>query len=66
MRVNPYELSIHDPAFYNDLYCAESKRRTDNYDKFGRGIDFDGTARLSLTYMSPHLLLRLSLSDNTA
>ena len=42
VRVNPYELSIHDQSFYNDLYVAENTRRTDNYNKFGKGIDFDG------------------------
>lgn len=42
VRVNPDELSIHDPAFYNEIYVTESKRRTNNYDVFCQGIDFDG------------------------
>ena len=42
VRVNPHELSIHDAEFYNEIYCGESKRRTNNYDQFGKGIDFDG------------------------
>lgn len=42
VRVNPDELSIHDAAFYNEIYVTESKRRTENYDVFCKGIDFDG------------------------
>ena len=42
IRVNPDELSIHDPDFYNELYVTESKRRTEHYDVFCKGIDFDG------------------------
>ncbi|TVY39771.1 Cytochrome P450 monooxygenase [Lachnellula occidentalis] len=41
VRINPEELSLHDPSFYNEIYCIESKRRTDNYNHFGKGIDFD-------------------------
>ena len=42
VRVNPEELSIHDSDAYNHIYVSESKRRTDNYDIFCKGIDFDG------------------------
>lgn len=42
IRVNPDELSIHDPDFYNEVYVTESKRRTESYDVFCKGIDFDG------------------------
>lgn len=42
VRVNPDELSIHDPEFYNEIYVTESKRRTNSYDVFCKGIDFDG------------------------
>lgn len=48
VRINPEELSLHDPTFYNEIYCIESKRRTDNYNHFGKGIDFDGVDKLSL------------------
>lgn len=42
VRVNPEELSIHDPAFYNELYVVEGKRRTEGYNHFCKGIDLDG------------------------
>lgn len=51
VRINPFELSIRDPEFYDQVYVAGSVRRTENYDSFGRGIEFEGmttaTARLS-------------------
>lgn len=42
IRVNPEELFIHDPEFYNSLYVIESTRRTNHYDNFAQGIGFDG------------------------
>jgi hypothetical protein len=45
VRINPEELSISDPDFYSELYVTESKRRTNNYDLFCKGIDFEGTPR---------------------
>ena len=42
VRVNPEELSIHDPAVYGEIYVGGSKRRTENYNHFCKGIDFDG------------------------
>lgn len=47
IRVNPEELSIHDPEFYNELYVTESRRRTNAYDIFCKGIDFDGSHLLT-------------------
>ncbi|PTB66041.1 cytochrome P450 [Trichoderma citrinoviride] len=47
VRVNPDELSIHDPEFYNEVYVTESKRRTESYDVFCKGIDFDGSHLLT-------------------
>ncbi|KAL8990518.1 MAG: hypothetical protein Q9177_000849 [Variospora cf. flavescens] len=41
VRINPDELSISDPEAYNDIYVSESRRRTDNYHSFIKGIDFD-------------------------
>ncbi|KAL3431443.1 cytochrome P450 [Aspergillus tetrazonus] len=50
IRVNPDELSIHDPDFYNELYVTESKRRTNHYDVFCKGIDFDGSHLLTVDH----------------
>ncbi|OJJ63817.1 hypothetical protein ASPSYDRAFT_38478 [Aspergillus sydowii CBS 593.65] len=50
IRVNPDELSIHDPDFYNEIYVTESKRRTNHYDVFCKGIDFDGSHLLTIDH----------------
>lgn len=42
VRITPHELSIHDPEFYNSLNVSGSVRKTDNFEGFARGIDFDG------------------------
>ncbi|KAI0420251.1 cytochrome P450 [Xylaria grammica] len=47
IRVTPEELSINDASFYNEIYVTESKRRTNNYDIFCKGIDFDGSHLLT-------------------
>ncbi|KAI0548664.1 cytochrome P450 [Xylaria curta] len=47
IRVTPDELSINDASFYNEIYVTESKRRTNNYDIFCKGIDFDGSHLLT-------------------
>ncbi|RAL66217.1 hypothetical protein DID88_005889 [Monilinia fructigena] len=47
IRVNPEELSIHDPEFYNKIYVTESQRRTNNYDPFGLGYGFHGSHGLT-------------------
>ncbi|KAI0544741.1 cytochrome P450 [Xylaria curta] len=50
IRVNPEELFIHDPEFYNDLYVTESTRRTNHYDNFAQGIGFDGCHLLTVDH----------------
>ncbi|KAL2051590.1 hypothetical protein ABVK25_008252 [Lepraria finkii] len=50
VRVNPEELSIHDPAAYNEIYVTESKRRTENYHHFCKGIDLDGSHVLTVDH----------------
>lgn len=46
IRINPHELSISDPSFYNEVYVTEYKRRTEHYDAFAQGLDFDGKSDL--------------------
>ncbi|KAI1653876.1 cytochrome P450 [Daldinia decipiens] len=47
VRINPAELSIHDPKFYDKLYVVESRRRTESYDAFCKGIDHEGSFLLT-------------------
>lgn len=48
IRINPHELSIRDPDFYNEIYVTENKRRSNHYDLFARGIGMDGMSLLSM------------------
>ena len=41
VRINPKELSIHDPDAYNEIYVTESTRRTEHYDAFCDGLNYD-------------------------
>ncbi|KAL5402290.1 hypothetical protein PMIN03_010802 [Paraphaeosphaeria minitans] len=50
VRITPHELSIHDPEFYNSLNVSGSVRKTDNFEGFARGIDFDDTHFLSTSH----------------
>lgn len=42
IRVNPFELSINDPEYYNTLYVTGAVRKTDAWPHFGDGMDFNG------------------------
>ncbi|KAG6986408.1 fusicoccadiene C-8 hydroxylase [Physcia stellaris] len=39
VRVNPHELAIRDPEYYNTLYAAAKSRKTDAYHNFGAGLN---------------------------
>ena len=44
MRINPFELSIRDAEYYDELYVAGSVRPTDRYEGFVSGVvDFEGS-----------------------
>jgi hypothetical protein len=44
VRINPYELSIRDSEYYDELYVAGSVRPTDRYEGFTKGVvDFEGS-----------------------
>ncbi|CAO2651135.1 Nn.00g094320.m01.CDS01 [Neocucurbitaria sp. VM-36] len=47
IRVNPWELHIADPEFYDKVYVSGSVRPTDNYELFARGVEFEGSHFLS-------------------
>lgn len=44
VRINPFELSIRDSEYYDELYVAGSVRPTDRYEGFVDGVvDFAGS-----------------------
>ncbi|GFP52833.1 fusicoccadiene C-8 hydroxylase [Trichoderma asperellum] len=43
VRINPFELSIKDSNYYDEVYVVGSVRQTDRYEAFTEGlVDFDG------------------------
>lgn len=55
VRINPYELSIDDPDFYNELYVTSTVRRTNGYEGFLNGMGMDGNATLIQKIVFPNL-----------
>ncbi|KAM5349174.1 hypothetical protein ACJ41O_008997 [Fusarium nematophilum] len=47
IRINPWELSVRDPAFHSTLYVAGSVRRSQIWPKSRRGIGIDGSHPVS-------------------
>lgn len=50
VRINPWELSIHDPEFYKELYVSGSVRRTELYSHFAEGVDLEGSHVLTISH----------------
>lgn len=50
VRVNPEEICIHDPDFYDKLYVGANVRKTNNYPQFVQGIDFEGSHFLTVDH----------------
>lgn len=43
VRTSPWELSIRDPAFYDQLYVVTTVRKTNMWPRGREGNGFDGT-----------------------
>ncbi|KAF9889738.1 hypothetical protein FE257_007044 [Aspergillus nanangensis] len=43
LRINPHEIVINDPDFYNSVYVAGNTRRTAIWPRYRTGIGFDGS-----------------------
>ncbi|KAF9894659.1 hypothetical protein FE257_006547 [Aspergillus nanangensis] len=43
IRINPYEIVINDPDFYNDVYVAGNTRQTNIWPRYRTGMGYDGS-----------------------
>nr|L0N063.1 RecName: Full=Fusicoccadiene C-8 hydroxylase; AltName: Full=Cytochrome P450 monooxygenase PaP450-2; AltName: Full=Fusicoccin A biosynthetic gene clusters protein 5 [Diaporthe amygdali]BAM71030.1 fusicoccadiene C-8 hydroxylase [Diaporthe amygdali] len=50
VRINPIELSVNDPEFYNVLYVGGSVRKTNALPSFGDGMDFNGSHGMTVDH----------------
>ncbi|KUL83714.1 hypothetical protein ZTR_07489 [Talaromyces verruculosus] len=50
IRVNPSELSIKDPEYYNTLYVTGAIRKTNAWPHFGDGMDFNGSHGMTVDH----------------
>ena len=55
VRINPHELSVDDPDFYNELYVTSIVRRTNGHEGFLKGMGMDGNATLIQKIVFPDL-----------
>lgn len=42
VRINPWELSIHDREFYDEMYVSAGNRNTNGFPQFSKALDFGG------------------------
>ena len=47
IRINPHELVINDPEYYNEVYVAASTRKTEAYRHFFGGMNADGMSKIT-------------------
>ncbi|KAF7956988.1 hypothetical protein EAE96_004310 [Botrytis aclada] len=50
VRTSPWELSVRDPAFYDQLYVTASTRKTDMWPRGREGNGFDDSHHLSVSH----------------
>ncbi|KAI0474825.1 putative cytochrome P450 [Xylaria cf. heliscus] len=43
IRINPSEIVINDPSFYNEVYVTANTRRTNIWPRYRVGLGFDGS-----------------------